>query len=160
MNIDFPFHFDDRGRTAATDDDDHIRDMIEQLLFTNAGERVNRPDFGSGLLQLVFAPNSPELAAALAVHGPGGAAAWLGDLIEVRAARRRRASDSTAARHDRATSSAARGEARHRGRRGRIAVTARRADCARRSAGAAPSRGTRPERDRLRRGRRSTTAGR
>ena len=65
MNIDFPFHFDGRGRTAATDDDDHIRDMIEQLLFTSPGERVNRPDFGSGLLQMVFAPNSPELAAAL-----------------------------------------------------------------------------------------------
>ena len=60
MNIDFPFHSDSRGRTATTDDDDHIRDMIEQFLFTNPGERVNRPDFGSGLLQLVFAPNSPE----------------------------------------------------------------------------------------------------
>ena len=43
MNIDFPFHFDSRGRTAATDDDDHIRDMIEEFLFTNSGERVNRP---------------------------------------------------------------------------------------------------------------------
>ena len=53
MNIDFPFHFDSRGRTAATSDDDHIRDMIEELLFTNPGERVNRPDFGSGLLQMV-----------------------------------------------------------------------------------------------------------
>ena len=37
MNIDFPFHFDAHGRTATTDDDDHIRDMIEQLLFTNPG---------------------------------------------------------------------------------------------------------------------------
>ncbi len=67
MNIDYPFHFDSRGRTAETNDDDHIRDMIEEFLFTNPGERVNRPDFGSGLLQLVFAPNSPELAAALQV---------------------------------------------------------------------------------------------
>ena len=65
MNIDFPFQVDGRGRTAATDDQDHIRDMIEQLLFTNPGERVNRPDFGSGLLQMVFQPNSTELAAAL-----------------------------------------------------------------------------------------------
>ena len=48
MNIDFPFHFDSRGRTALTDESDHIRDMIEQLIFTNPGERVNRPDFGSG----------------------------------------------------------------------------------------------------------------
>ena len=43
MNIDFPFHFDNRGRTAPTGDDDHIRDLIEQLLFTSPGERVNRP---------------------------------------------------------------------------------------------------------------------
>ena len=65
MNIDYPFHFDSRGRSATTGDDDHIRDMIEQFLFTNAGERVNRPDFGSGLLQMIFAPNSQELAAAV-----------------------------------------------------------------------------------------------
>ena len=83
MNIDFPFHFDSRGRTATTDDDDHIRDMIEQLLFTNPGERVNRPDFGSGLLQLVFAPNSPELAAALQFTMQAALQRWLGDLIEV-----------------------------------------------------------------------------
>ena len=85
MNIDFPFHFDNLGRTAATSNDDHIRDMIEQLLFTNPGERVNRPDFGSGLLQLVFAPNSPELAATLQFTVQAALQRWLGDLIEVQA---------------------------------------------------------------------------
>ena len=85
MNIDYPFHFDSRGRTATTSDDDHIRDMIEQFLFTNAGERVNRPDFGSGLLQMIFAPNSPELAAAVQFTVQGGLQRWLGDVIEVRA---------------------------------------------------------------------------
>jgi len=84
MNIDYPFHFNGRGRTALTDDDDHIRDMIEQFLFTNPGERVNRPDFGSGLLQMIFAPNSPELAAALQHTIQAGLQRWLGDLIEVR----------------------------------------------------------------------------
>ena len=83
MNIDYPFHLDSRGRTAETNDDDHIRDMIEEFLFTNPGERVNRPDFGSGLLQLVFAPNSPELAAALQVTIQAGLQRWLGDLIDV-----------------------------------------------------------------------------
>lgn len=83
MNIDFPLHFDNRGRTATTDDDDHIRDMIEQFLFTNAGERVNRPDFGSGLLQLVFAPNSPELAATLQFTIQSGLQRWLGDILEI-----------------------------------------------------------------------------
>ena len=83
MNIDYPFHFDGRGRTAVTDYEDHIRDMIEQFLFTNPGERVNRPDFGSGLLQMVFAPNSPEMAAALQLTIQAGLQRWLGDLIEV-----------------------------------------------------------------------------
>ena len=84
MNIDFPYHFNCRGRTASTDDDDHIRDMIEQLLFTNPGERVNRPDFGSGLLQMVFAPNSPELAAALQFTMQAALQRYLGDLIDLK----------------------------------------------------------------------------
>ena len=83
MNVDFPLHFDARGRTAKTDDDDHLRDMIEQLLFTNPGERVNRPDFGSGLLDLVFAPNSEELAAALQFSMQAAIQQWLGDVIEI-----------------------------------------------------------------------------
>jgi uncharacterized protein len=84
MNLDFPYHFDARGRTAAIDDAGHIRDMVEQLLFTNPGERVNRPDFGSGILQLVFAPNSPEIAAALQFTMQAALDRFLGDLIEVR----------------------------------------------------------------------------
>jgi uncharacterized protein len=85
MNIDFPFHFDRLGRTATTGYDEHVRDMIEQLLFTNPGERVNRPDFGSGLLQLVFAPNSPELAAALQFTLQASLQRWLGDVIDLQA---------------------------------------------------------------------------
>jgi uncharacterized protein len=83
MQIDFPLSFDGSGRTAATTDDEHIRDLIEQLLFTTPGERVNRPDFGSGLSELVFAPNSPELAAALQFAMQAALQQWLGDLIEV-----------------------------------------------------------------------------
>ncbi|MFL6211751.1 MAG: GPW/gp25 family protein [Pyrinomonadaceae bacterium] len=83
MNIDFPFHFDARGKTAAVGTDEHIRDMIEQLLFTNHGERVNRPDFGSGLRQLIFAPNSPELAAALQLTTQSELQRWLGDVINL-----------------------------------------------------------------------------
>jgi Bacteriophage baseplate protein W len=85
MQIDFPFHFDGRGRSATTGDDDHIRDMIEELLFTNPGERLNRPDFGSGVMQLIFAPNSPELAAALQFSMQATLQRWLGDLIELHA---------------------------------------------------------------------------
>jgi phage baseplate assembly protein W len=84
MNIDYPFDFDGSGRTATTDDDDHIRDMIEQLLFTSPGERVNRPDFGSGLLKMVFAPNSAALASTLQGVVQAAIQRWLGDLIELR----------------------------------------------------------------------------
>jgi phage baseplate assembly protein W len=83
MNIGFPLHFDGRGHTAEADDAAHVREMIEQLLFTTPGERVNRPTFGSGVLQLVFAPNSDALAAALRLTLHASLQEWLGDLIEV-----------------------------------------------------------------------------
>ena len=83
MEIKYPYQFDGLGRTADTGQDDHIKDMIEQFLFTNPGERVNRPDFGSGLLQLVFSPNSPELAAAIQFTVKSGLQLWLGDLVEI-----------------------------------------------------------------------------
>ncbi len=83
MNIDHPWRFDEQGRTAATDDAGHVTDMIEAFLFTNPGERVNRPDFGSGLQQLIFGPNSPELAAALQFTVQAGLQRWLGDVLEV-----------------------------------------------------------------------------
>jgi len=83
MNIDYPFHFDGRGCTAVTDYEDHIRDMIEQFLFTNPGERVNRPDFGSGLLTLVFEPGGPELVATTQHLVQGALQQQLGSLISV-----------------------------------------------------------------------------
>lgn len=85
IQFDYPFHFDGRGRTAQTSYDDHIREMIEQVLFTSPGERVNRPTFGSGVLQLVFAPNSEELAATTQFLVQGSLQQWLGDLIQVEA---------------------------------------------------------------------------
>jgi phage baseplate assembly protein W len=85
MNIAFPFRFDLGGRTAACDDARHVREMLEQLLFTNPGERVNRPEFGSGLLQLVFAPNSLELAAALQFTARAAIQQWLGDVLDLQA---------------------------------------------------------------------------
>ncbi len=81
MNIAFPFQFDSRGRTSTSDDG--IRDLIEQLIFTNPGERVNRPDFGSGLAQLIFGANSPEQVTALKLTLQAALQRWLGDLIEV-----------------------------------------------------------------------------
>lgn len=83
LHIDFPFHIDARGRTAETDHPDHVRDMIEQLLFTTPGERVNRPEFGCGLLDMVFEPNSPELAATLETTARAALQRYLGDVISV-----------------------------------------------------------------------------
>jgi uncharacterized protein len=83
MQIDYPYHFDNRFRTAQAKEDKHIRDMIEEFLFTNPGERINRPDFGSGLLRMVFEPNSPEIASALQFTIQAGLQRWLGDLIQV-----------------------------------------------------------------------------
>ncbi len=83
--IDYPYRFDGRRRTAGTGYEDHIRDMIEQVLFTSPGERVNRPNFGSGLMQLLFAPNSRELASATQFLVQGALQQWLGELIEVEA---------------------------------------------------------------------------
>jgi phage baseplate assembly protein W len=83
MNIDYPFNFDNTGRTAGASYEQHIRNLIEQVIFTSPGERVNRPDFGSGLMQLVFQPNSSELAAATQFIVQGALQQWLGDLIQV-----------------------------------------------------------------------------
>src|SRR5689334_11988888 len=82
--FDNPFHIDGAGRTALTDVDDHVRDMIYQLLFTAPGERVNRPDFGCGVRRLLFMPNRDSLAVATQFMIQGSLERWLGDLIEAR----------------------------------------------------------------------------
>ncbi|WP_069814588.1 GPW/gp25 family protein [Streptomyces sp. TP-A0874] len=84
-DIAFPFRVDRHGRTAGASYEEHVRDLIEQLLFTSPGERVMRPDFGCGLLDLVFTPNSPELASALELSVQASLQRWLGELIEVEA---------------------------------------------------------------------------
>ena len=83
-DIAFPYRFEGGGRTAqATGTDDHIRDLVEQVLFTSPGERVNLPDFGSGLLQLTFAPTSPEIAAATQFTVQAALQKWLSAYIKV-----------------------------------------------------------------------------
>ena len=81
----FPYQFDGRGRTRDDDEAAWIRGLIEQVVFTAPGERGMRPDFGSGLRELVFAPNSPELAATTQFLVQGALQQWLADLITVEA---------------------------------------------------------------------------
>jgi phage baseplate assembly protein W len=84
MNLAFPYGFDSTGRTAQSPSvAQHVADMIELILFTSPGERVNRPTFGSGTAQLVFAPNSDVLAAAQQQAIQSGLQQWLSDLIRV-----------------------------------------------------------------------------
>ena len=81
-NVNFPFQFDGRGRTGDPGQD-YVRQLVEQVLFTSPGERVNMPDFGSGLLQLPFAPNSMEMAAATQFTVQGALQKWLSAYIKV-----------------------------------------------------------------------------
>ena len=79
LDLGFPFRLDGAGRTETVDYERHVRDLIEQVLFTAPGERVNRPDFGTGLLQAVFRPNTAQLVGTLQadLHR------WLGSIIAV-----------------------------------------------------------------------------
>jgi len=82
MNLNFPYQFDGRGRTMDPLAD-YVRQMVEQVLFTSPGERVNMPDFGSGLLQLPFAPNSMEMAAATQFAVQGALQKWLSGYVKI-----------------------------------------------------------------------------
>lgn len=81
--VDYPYGVDKLGRTAGTTDEEHVRDLIEQVLFTTPGERVNRPTFGSGLLSLVFAPASDALVSATEMTVQAALQEWLGDVVAV-----------------------------------------------------------------------------
>jgi uncharacterized protein len=83
MQIGYPFRIDGNGRTASAGEEDHIRQLIEQVLFTVPGERVNQPEFGSGLMQLVFGAPNDELVAATQFLIQASLLQWLSDLIEV-----------------------------------------------------------------------------
>ena len=81
-NVNFSFQFDGRGRTFDPQQN-YVRQLVEQVLFTSPGERVNLPDFGSGLLQLPFAPNSMEMAAATQFSVQAALQKWLSNYIRV-----------------------------------------------------------------------------
>jgi len=87
MNLAYPYQVSSLGRTAEAADARHVRDLIEQVLFTIPGERVMRPDFGSGVAQLIFAPNSVELASATQMLIQVSLQQWLGEVIVVQGVR-------------------------------------------------------------------------
>ncbi len=79
----FPFGVDDSGRVRGSGGDDALRGKIIQVLFTAPGERINRPEFGCGLFNLVFEPNNHILAAAMEFTIGQALGRWLGDEIMV-----------------------------------------------------------------------------
>ena len=83
VHIGFPFRLDGRGATATADDEQYARALIEQTLFTSPGERVNRPDFGSGLRRLVFEPAGGELGTATRALVQAALQQWLAGVVEV-----------------------------------------------------------------------------
>lgn len=83
--LDHPFRIDARGGAAIVGVDDHVRDLVMQVLFTSPGERVNRPEFGCGLKSYVFMPNNPALAAATQALVKGALQKWLEREIAVEA---------------------------------------------------------------------------
>lgn len=56
----FPFSVGESG-SAVSSRHEHVREQIEQILFTNPGERWYRPEFGIGAMALVFEPNQAPL---------------------------------------------------------------------------------------------------
>ena len=79
----FPFRIAETGRTANENEDAHVRGLIEQVIFTSPGERVNRPTFGSGLQSLVFAPAGEVLSATIQQLVQSALQQWLGDRIQL-----------------------------------------------------------------------------
>lgn len=78
-----PLSFDTRGRTATLGRAPHVADLVEAVLFTAPGERVNRPDFGCGLGLLLFAPVDHAVVATAELQVRSGLQRWLGTVIEV-----------------------------------------------------------------------------
>lgn len=82
--IDFPLRLDGSGNAVrAPSFGVAAEELIEELLFTSLGERVNRPDLGCGLLELVFDPSTDALRAATQFQVTAELQRWLGDVIRV-----------------------------------------------------------------------------
>ena len=81
--ISFPFAVNSGGSISVSGGDEAIRGKIIQVLFTAPGERVNLPEFGCGLFNLVFEPNNAILAAAVEFTVGQALTRWLKDDIFV-----------------------------------------------------------------------------
>ncbi len=83
MYFSYPFSIDDNGRSSVTNEEQHIENLIEQVLFTSPGERINRPSFSCGLKQIIFEPNSDILAISIDTLVQSSLNLWLDHLIAI-----------------------------------------------------------------------------
>ena len=83
INVGFPFELDNRGYINSPDHETHIRQLMELVLFTSPGERVNRPDFGCGLLELLFADAADPESVVSAYEIEGQLSRWLGEYVDI-----------------------------------------------------------------------------
>jgi uncharacterized protein len=79
----FPFRIDGTGAVLAESGDPLLRSKILQLLLTSPGERVNLPEYGTRLKDLVFDPNNDVLAAATEFAVARALMRFLGDELQV-----------------------------------------------------------------------------
>jgi hypothetical protein len=79
-----PFHIDAAfGQAAQASYQDHVDQMIRQVLLTDPGERVCLPTFGAGLRRLLFAPITAQLQASAQMAVTQSLNMWLGNQISV-----------------------------------------------------------------------------
>ncbi|MGB9375478.1 MAG: GPW/gp25 family protein [Jiangellales bacterium] len=82
-HVGFPLRVSAQRRTVLLDDDAYLRSLVEAVIFTRPGERVNRPELGSGINQLVFAPAGGELADSTRALVHGALQRALGEMLRV-----------------------------------------------------------------------------
>jgi len=81
--LDYPYGVSSTGTPRTTTAEDHLQDLILQVLFTNPGERINLPEFGVGVQRLVFAPNNETLRTSAQFLISTNLQRWLGDRMDV-----------------------------------------------------------------------------
>jgi uncharacterized protein len=93
----FPFRIDTAsGQAALSVYQDHVDQMIRQILLTDPGERADMPEFGAGMRRLVFAPLSQALVATTQLMVTDSLQQWLGDQIVVQSVDVQTADDNAA----------------------------------------------------------------
>jgi phage baseplate assembly protein W len=81
--LDLPVDVGPTGALRTTGGEDHLRDLVLQVLFTDPGERVNRPDFGCGVRRLAFSAGNDVLRATARFLISQNLERWLGDRLTV-----------------------------------------------------------------------------